>query len=250
MAVLNGKIALVTGGSRGIGREIALQLGAAGAHVIVHFGAQREAAETCLAELVAAGGSGEVLGADLRTLAGVNDLMDAVEVILDGRGLDILINNAGVGIGGTVDTSEEPDFDLMFAVNVKAPLFLVKRAFPLMGQGGRIINLSSEAALGAHPEAVAYSASKGALNAMTISIAPDAGRRGITVNAIAPGATNTDFIAEYAGNPEAWKALENLSPFGRLGSTTDIAALACFLASPDAGWITGQIIAASGGAYL
>lgn len=250
MVALKGKTALVTGGSRGIGREIAHRLGSSGAHVLVHFGTQRDAAESCLAEIVAAGGSGAAIGADLRTLAGVNALMDAVKVQLAGRQLDILINNAGVGIGASVDALEEADFDLMFAVNVKAPLFLVKRAFPLMGQGGRIINLSSEAALGAHPEAVAYSASKGAVNAMTISMAPDAGRRGITVNAIAPGAIDTDFIAEYAADPEAWKALENLSPFGRLGRTTDIAALACFLASPEAGWISGQIIAASGGAYL
>lgn len=250
MADVNGRTALVTGASRGIGRAIAVRLAAAGAYMVLHYGSGRADAEHTLDLVRKAGGDGIVVGAGLETLAGIDALAAALPDLLGGRGLDILVNNAGVGAPGTVEDTDEATFDRLFAVDVKAPFFVTQRILPQVNDGGRIINISSMVALAAHPYAAAYSAAKGALNAMTVSIAAGLGARGITVNAVAPGATATDFIGALLDDPAIRSDLEQKSVFGRIGQPEDIAGVVAFLASPEAGWVTGQVIAASGGAYL
>lgn len=248
MQGLDGKLALVTGASGGIGREIACRLAGAGATVCVHFGANREEANTTLSLLKEKGGSGFIVGADLSSNAGIAALFEQIRS--QHATIDILVNNAGVGAGGTIDATDETTFDRIFTVDVKAPFFVTQQALQMMPDRGRIINISSMVSLAAYPSTVAYSAAKAALNAMTRSIAAGLGPRGITVNAVAPGATETNFLSGVLSNPEFMQAIKDATAFGRLGTPEDIAGVVAFLASPDAGWITGQVIAASGGMHL
>ncbi|MGK2908253.1 MAG: SDR family oxidoreductase [Sphingobium sp.] len=250
MGKLDGKTALVTGASRGIGRAIAMRLAADGAMILVHYGSAQGAAEETLAVIRQAGGIGMLLAADLSSLAGVDQLVAGLRTQLDGQPLDILVNNAGVGAGGTILDTEEASFDRLFAVDVKAPFFVTQRVLPLLVDHGRIINISSVVSMAAYPTTIAYAAAKAALNSMTVSLASGLGPRGITVNAVAPGATATDFLGPMLDDPAIVGILEGASVFGRLGRPEDIVGVVAFLAGPDAAWVTGQIIAASGGMHL
>ncbi|WP_336972047.1 SDR family oxidoreductase [Sphingobium aromaticiconvertens] len=250
MGRLDGKIALVTGASRGIGRAIALRLAADGARIGVHYATARGAAEETLAAIREAGGEGFALSADLSSLSGVEQLADQLRTALDDRPLDILINNAGVGASGTIADTDEASFDRLFMVDVKAPFFVTQRVLPLLADGGRIVNISSVVSMAAYPTTIAYAAAKAALNSMTVSLAAGLGPRGITVNAVAPGATATDFLGPMLDDPAVVDMLEGATVFGRLGKPEDIVGLVAFLAGPEAAWVTGQIIAASGGMHL
>jgi len=165
-------------------------------------------------------------------------------------GLDILVNNAGVGVQGDVENTTEADFDLVFATNVKGLLFVSQHAVPRIRDGGRVINLSSMVGHNAYPGAIAYAATKAAVDSMTMSMALGLGPRKITVNAVAPGATDTDFIAFIMDNEAIVSHLKAQTALGEIGKPRDIAALVAFLASDDAGWITGERIRASGGMHL
>ncbi|WP_431042297.1 glucose 1-dehydrogenase [Streptomyces sp. P1-3] len=251
MGVLTGRTALVTGGSRGIGRAIAERLGRDGARVAVHYGRDETAAKETVEAIGAAGGDAFAIRAELGVPGDAEALWAAFDEQADG--LDILVNNAGItGEREPIGTLTPEDFDKVFAVNAKAPFFVTQQALPRLRDGGRIINVSTALTRGgAMPELIAYSMTKGAVDAFTTHLAKELGPRGITVNAVAPGAVDTDMNAGWLrGNADSLAAMAAASPLGRVGQPEDIAGIAAFLASPDSRWVTGQWIDASGGVLL
>lgn len=254
MGKLTDKVAIVTGGSRGIGRAIATRIGKEGATVAVHYAASRNAAEEVVEEIIRDGGSAFAVGSDLSTLDGVKTLFVAVELELYARfgttGFDILVNNAGTGLAAAIEETKEDDFDSLMSLNVKAPFFMIQQALPHLRKDGRIIQLSSAVTRISLPAIPAYSMSKAAINALTLSLANQLGPRGITINAIAPGFVATDMNAGMLQDQASRQFGADFSIFGRWGEPADIAEIAAFLASPESGWITGQVIDASGGSHL
>jgi len=256
MADLAGKVALVTGASRGIGREIAKRLAADGATVAVHYGANLAAAEETVATIAKAGGRGFVIQADLHTpetsLAKMFEDFDRGLDLCSGQsGLDIIVNNAGQIMFGAVDVLRAEEFDKAFAVDVKAPFFIVQGALPRLRDGGRIINISSGTSRVVNPDVVSYAMAKGALEVFSKTIAQQLGPRGVTVNAVAPGPTATEeFLRMAQGNPSFVEHAKSQSALRRLGVPADIANIVAFLASDEGGWITGQLIDATGGTLL
>ncbi|SDD16204.1 NAD(P)-dependent dehydrogenase, short-chain alcohol dehydrogenase family [Paenibacillus sp. UNCCL117] len=254
MKTLQGKIALVTGASRGIGRAIAGRLAQEGAAVAVHFGKNRTAAEEVVREIQQNGGKAFSVEADLGSADGIQALYAAFDEALkqytDGASFDILVNNAGIGLVASIEETTEAAFDEVIAINVKAPFFLIREALPRLRDGGRIVNLSSFVTRVSLPGIPAYSMSKGAIDALTLALAPQLGPRGITINAIQPGFVATDMNAAALHNPAARQSAAGFSVFGRWGEPADIADIAVFLASPASRWITGQCIDASGGSHL
>ena len=254
MAVLTGKTALVTGAGRGIGREIALRLARDGACIIVHYGSSREAAASVVADIESGGGQGFAVGADLADSKAVRQLFSVIDAELGRRGIegiDILVNNAGIGMPRDLMTITEEDFDRVFAINTKAPLFIAQEAAKRMRAGGRIINISSMVGNRAYGGfAIAYGATKAALDYMTVAMAAALGSRGITVNAIAPGATETDFVGDMMANEQVVSRLKAETALGAVGDPRDIASAVALVASPDSKWITGERIRASGGTLL
>lgn len=247
------KVALVTGASRGIGRSIATHLAARGYLVAAHYGRRRDEAELTLQTIKASGGEAFVLGADLSHADAIETLFGELDAELTKRGhdhIDVLVNNAGIGGGGGIADVKEAKFDRLFATNVKGTFLVTQHALPRLSDGGRIINISSMVSLAAYPGSIAYAMTKAALNSFTVSLAAELGGRGITVNAVAPGATDTEFIAEYVATPEGRQFFSSAAALGRLGTAEDIAGVVAFLASAEGGWITGQIIQASGGMHL
>lgn len=254
MKRLHGKTALVTGGSRGIGRGIALRLAEEGALVAVHFGNNRAAADDVVRTIESKGGHAFAVGAKLESVAGVMQLVRSLEEELirrtgDNR-FDILVNNAGIGTSQTLEETTEEAFDELFAVNVKAPFFLVQQALPLLRDGGRIINISSGVTRIAYPHIMAYNLTKGAINTFTLHLAQLLGPRGITVNAVLPGIVDTDVNASWLHTPEGQKHASEMSALGRVGEPSDIADVVFFLSSSDSRWVTGQIVDATGGSHL
>lgn len=254
MKRLEGKIALVTGGSRGIGKGIALRLAQEGALVIVHYGNRRVAAEEVVRAIGAHGGQAFAIGANLETVAGVTDLVQTMQetlLRLTGQNrIDILVNNAGIGTSNTLEETTEEEFDTIFAVNVKAPFFLVQQTLQLLRDGGRVINISSGVTRIAYPHIMAYNLTKGAINTFTLQLAKLLGPRGITVNAVLPGIVDTDVNAEWLHTPEGQQHAAEMSALGRIGEASDIADIVAFLSSSDGRWITGQMVDATGGSHL
>ncbi|WP_309119409.1 SDR family oxidoreductase [Paenibacillus sp.] len=254
MGKLVNKVAIVTGGSRGIGRAIAQRLGREGATVVVHYAANRSAAEEVVGEIIGGGGSAFSLGSDLGTLDGIHTFYAGLERELATRfgtaGFDILVNNAGTGLAAAIEDTKEEDFDSLMSLNVKAPFFMIQQALPHLRNDGRIIQISSAVTRMSLPAIPAYSMSKAAVNGLTLSLAKQLGPRGITINAIAPGFVATDMNAGMLQDPGSRRFGADFSIFGRWGEPQDIADIAAFLASPEGGWITGQILDASGGSHL
>ncbi|MFF5934748.1 SDR family oxidoreductase [Streptomyces sp. NPDC012508] len=247
MGALTGKTALVTGGSRGIGRGIAERLGRDGARVAVHYGTNETAAKETVAAIEEAGGEAFAIGQELGVQGDAAALWERFDDLADG--LDILVNNAGIGTSRPFATIDEAEYDRVFAVNTKAAFFLAQRGAERLRDGGRIINIStglSHAAI--MPELIAYAMSKSALDTFTRYLSKVLGGRGITVNAVAPGIVDTDVNADWLrGNEEAWAGAAALSTLGKVGTPADIADVVAFLASNDGRWVTGQWIDATGG---
>ncbi|MBB4917229.1 SDR family oxidoreductase [Streptosporangium saharense] len=250
MGVLAGKTALVTGGSRGIGRAVAVRLAAEGALVAVHYGGNDAAARETVARIEEAGGQAFAVQARFGEKDAVDRLFEGLTGGLAGRGLDILVNNAGIGSSNPISQVTPEEFDRLLTVNVTVPFFVIQRALPLLNDGGRIVNMGSTASRFAVSMQIGYTISKAAIEAMAPTLANDLGRRGITVNTVAPGAVRTDMTAGYTSIPEAVATLESITALGRLGEPEDVADVVTFLASPQARWITGQTVDVSGGTYL
>ena len=247
MSNLKGKTALVTGASRGIGKYTAERLAKDGARVAVHYGKSKEAALETVANIIAQGGSAFAIEADLSLPHATETLWKAFDQQSDH--VDIIVNNAGEVVYGTIRDIVEEDFERLYAVNVKAPLFIIQHGLKRMRDGGRIINLSSAAAYMASPMATMYAGTKGAMSTLTRTIAWDLGDRKITVNAVAPGFTDTDMSTWFA-QPGAREWAAGQASLGRVGEPSDIGDIIAFLASDDARWVNGQIIDASGGGLL
>lgn len=251
MSTLTGKIALVTGGSRGIGRAIARRLAREGARVAVHYGHDETLAQETVASIERDGGQAFAIRAELGTAGDVDTLFAALAAELEDLRLDILVNNAGGSMKvGSIEGTTTQQFDQVFALNVRAPFFVIQRALPLLPAGGRIINISSADTRIALPVELAYSMAKGALNVLGRTLAHAVGERGITVNTVAPGITDTEPNVWIHATPEMESRTASASALGRIGQPADIADIVAFLASEDARWITGHLIDATGGTFL
>ena len=251
MADLTGKTALVTGASRGIGRGITQRLATDGALVAVHYGSNEVAATETVEKIQANGGRAFAVRAELGVDGDVDTLFAGLEEGLSGQRLDILVNNAGTGAHlGSIEQTTPEEFDRVFAVNVRAPFFIIQRALPLLRDGGRIINISSADTRIAITNEIAYAMTKGAVNVLGLTLANALGERGITVNTVAPGVTDTEPNAWLHDNPEISATTASAAALGRIGQPADIADVVAFLASHDARWITGHLVDATGGMLL
>jgi 3-oxoacyl-[acyl-carrier protein] reductase len=246
---LEGKVALVTGASRGIGRAIAEKLAADGATVAVHYGRNGKFAEETVAGIEKAGGKAFPVGADLTAKDAATKLFDAFDRAAPRNGgkFDILVNNAGIAPLVGFSETTEAQFDELIAVNVRAPFFIAQEAVKRLKDGGRIINLSSVVARLPAKGLAAYSLTKPAIDSLTKSLAFDLGQRNITVNAVAPGVIATDMTAAFTGSQEADAGVMSGQALKRIGQADDIADVVSFLAGPRARWITGETIEVSGG---
>ena len=248
MVNLSGKTALVTGASRGIGRASALELARGGAQVLVHYGRGKAEAEGVAAQIRNAGGRAEVVASDLAAPDGAHNLAKQVRGIVGDR-LDILVANAGVAKSANIEDTTVEDFDRLFAVNVRAPFFLVQQTLPILGKGSSIVFVSSLAAHAVVGTIAAYAATKGAIDTLVKHFAAALGPRGIRVNAVAPGVVDTDmsnFIKTEAGQ----KYTLAMQAIQRLARPEDIGPVVAFLASDDARWITGDTVRVDGGSKL
>ncbi|MFF3941382.1 SDR family oxidoreductase [Streptomyces phaeofaciens] len=250
MSELTGRTALVTGASRGIGQAVAARLAGKGAMVIVHFGTDEDGAAATVDAIERDGGTALAVGAELGVDDDVETLFEGVEAGLAGRPLDILVNNAAAAPAGPLGVTTRAEFDHLFAVNVRAPYFIIQRALPLLREGGRIVTLSSVATRMANPAQTSFAMTKGAVETMSMTLADQLGARGITVNAVAPGATRTATNGASFEAPGLAELIAGSTALGRLGRPDDVADVVVFLASDAAHWITGQVIDASGGLFL
>ncbi|WP_172384725.1 SDR family oxidoreductase [Streptomyces sp. MNP-20] len=253
MGELDIRTALVTGGSRGIGRAVALRLAGEGALVAVHYGGNDAAAAKTVAQIAEMGGRAFAVRARFGESGAVDRLFDGLAAGLADHGadgLDILVNNAGMHSVSSIGQLTEEEFARLLTINVSTPVFVVQRALPLLRDGGRIVNVGSASTRIADPHQIGYTVTKAALAALGPSLANELGRRGITVNTVEPGVVLTDMIAHYAEVPEAVAGLESITALGRIGEPEDVADVVGFLAGPRGRWVTGQSIDVSGGTYL
>ncbi len=252
---LKGKVALVTGSSRSIGKGIAQALAQEGALVAINYSSNQNAADATVKEIEAAGGQAFAVKGNIGSLQDIEKLFADMDTQLQERtgsnSIDILVNNAGVIEFGTVEISSEEAFDKVFSVNVKGTYFVTQQALKRMPNGGRIINTTSTAARITEPDYGIYSMSKGTIEVFTKTLAKELGSRNITVNAVSPGWIETDLNRDFwQKNPEVPAQAARMSALGRTGTVSDVAGVALFLASAEASFVTGQILEASGGYYL
>ena len=248
MPSLNGKTALVTGASRGIGRATALALAAAGAQVLVHYGRGATEADGVVAEIRKAGGRADAVAADLAAPDGPHKLAKLTRNIVGDR-LDVLVANAGLSKSATIEDTTIEDFDKLFAVNVRAPFFLVQQLLPILSKGSCVVLLSSLAARGVVGTIPVYAATKGAIDTLVKHFASLLAARGVRVNAVAPGVVETDgskFTKTDAGRDFAL----GMQALKRVAQPDDIGGVIAFLASEDARWMTGDTIHVDGGSKL
>ena len=244
MASLAGKVAIVTGASRGIGRAIALRLSQEGASVVVNYARGAEQAKDVVSAIEAAGGKALAVQADVRKTAEIRDLFDRTQETYSQ--IDILVNNAGVILYKPLAEVTEAEFDNLFAINVKGTFFACQEAAKRMAEGGRIVNFSSSTTAMMLPTYGAYVATKGAVEQLTRSLAKELGDRQITVNVISPGPTDTELFT-VGKTAEQIQRFTQMTALGRLGKVEDIADVTAFLCSEQARWITGQNIRVNGG---
>ncbi|HYR89868.1 MAG TPA: SDR family oxidoreductase [Terriglobia bacterium] len=255
MAALNGKTALVTGASRGIGRSTALALAKAGARVLVHYGRSAQDAESLVAAIRGEGGSADSISADLATPDGPILLAKQVRSMA-GERLDILVANAGISKAAKLQDSTVADFDNLFATNVRAPFFLVQQLVPILGEGSNIIVISSIGARAVvgnpgldRPSIMAYTSTKGALETLVKNWAAIFGPLVVRVNAVAPGVIDTD-MSNFTKTEAGREIALGMQALKRIGKPEDVADVVVFLASDAARWITGASIPVDGGSKL
>jgi NAD(P)-dependent dehydrogenase (short-subunit alcohol dehydrogenase family) len=248
MSNLTGKTALVTGASRGIGRATALALARAGAQVIVHYSRGAKEADAVVAEIRGAGGRADAVAADLAAPDGAHRLASRVRDIVGAR-LDILVANAGVAKSVSIEETTVEDFDNLFAVNVRAPFFLVQQLLPILGRGSAVVLVSSLAAHATVGTLAAYASTKGAIDTLVKHFASAFGPRGIRVNAVAPGVVETE-MSSFAKTDAGRDFTLSLQALQRIAQPEDIADAVTFLASEEARWITGDTLRVDGGSKL
>jgi 3-oxoacyl-[acyl-carrier protein] reductase len=247
MGKLTGKVAVVTGASKGIGAGIAKALAAAGAQVVVNYASSKEGAERVVEEIAGKEGKAVAIQADVAKAADVKRLFAETKKAF-GK-VDVLVNNAGVYQFGPLEQANEAEFHREFSTNVLGPILATQAALPLFpAEGGSVINVSSVASRVGMPNSVIYSATKGALDTVSEVLASELAGRKIRVNTLSPGSVETEgFHAQGYSGGEIEKQLVARTGFGRLGQPEDIAKVAVFLASDESGWITGERLTASGG---
>lgn len=246
--VLSGQVALVTGGSRGIGRAVCVALASQGAFVFVNYASRKEAADETVAACRAAGGDGAAVGFDVGVSSQVDEAFERIKS--EKQKIDILVNNAGVTYNGLLLRLKDEDWERTIRTNLTGTLYCSRAAAKLMVRSryGRIVNLSSVVAEMGNEGQAPYVAAKAGVIGLTKSMARELSSRGITVNSITPGFIETDMTSEL---PEAAKGeYMNKIPLGRFGSAADVAAAVSFLSSPGAGYITGQVLGVNGGLYM
>jgi 3-oxoacyl-[acyl-carrier protein] reductase len=244
-AELTGKVAIVTGAARGIGRAVAEALGGRGASVLVNYASNSDAATQVVQSIRSAGGQAEPLELRLKDAGTANELFDAA-FKLWGR-VDILVLNAGVARFGPITSFSEADFDQMFASNARAPFFAMQQAATRMSESGRIVSISASLTGVGYDNTALYAGTKGALEQFTLAASKELGKRGLTCNCVSPGATDTDLYRGLA--PEAaQQAARQRSPFKRLGEPREIAEVVAFLAGEGGRWVSGQNIRVNGAA--
>ncbi|WP_174292920.1 SDR family NAD(P)-dependent oxidoreductase [Sphingomonas bacterium] len=248
------KIAIVTGGSRGIGRDTVLRLAARGETCILTFNANQAEADKVVALAQEAGGRAAALQLDVGDAASFDGFVDRVRETLAAWGaerFDHLVNNAGTSSNKTLETITADEMDALYAVHFKGPLFLTQKLLPLMNDGGRIVNLSSGLARFAMAGRIGYGPIKAAVEALSRNMAFELGPRGITVNIVAPGAIATDFSGGIVrDNPEVAKAVAAAAALGRVGLPEDVGPVIAGLLSDEFGWVNAQRIEVSGGAHI
>jgi len=251
----NQKIALVTGGNRGLGKNTALRLAGCGADSIITYHNHKEEADSVVSEIEAKDQRAVALQLDVGDIKSFDGFIQQVSNTLKdkwGRDkFDFLINNAGIGAHGTVEQMTEEDFDRLFNIHFKGVYFLTQKAIPLLNDNGRVINISSGLARFTLPGYSAYASMKGAIETFTRYIAKELGGRGITANLVAPGAIETDFNkSRFDANPQIKEMIASQTALGRVGVPDDIGGVVAFLCSEDARWVNGQRLEASGGMFL
>ncbi len=255
MKNISDKIALITGGSRGLGKDMALRLADYGSDVILTYNSKKEEAEKVAADIESKGQKAAVLQFNVADIKSFDKFLEQVsKLIKDKWGkdkFDILINNAGIGATIPFINVTEEDFDSFMNIHFKGVYFLTQKSLPMMNDNGRIINLSSGTARFVNPGYSVYASMKGAIEVFTKYIAREIGARGITVNVVAPGAIETDFNnAAIRNNPQVKTRIASITALGRVGIAEDIGGVVAFLCTEDARWITGQRIEVSGGMNL
>lgn len=244
----DGRVALVTGGSRGIGRAVALALGKQGAHVVVNYAQNEAAAIEVVAAIGAAGGKAEACRFDVSSEAAVEAAFK--DIVGRHKRLDVLVNNAGISVDGLLLRVKEADLDKTFATNVKGAIYCAREAMRTMMRAryGRIVTISSVVGEMGNVGQVTYSAAKAALIGMTKSMAREYASRSVTVNAVTPGFIETDMTSGLT--EEHREEMKRHTPLGRFGVADDVAAAVVYLASPEAGFVTGEILRVNGGLYM
>lgn len=241
---LKNKVAIVTGSSRGIGTHIAKSLSHAGAKVVVNYANDQAGADRVVAEIHSAGGVAIAVRADVSKTSEVKALFDAT-IAKFGK-VDLLINNAGIAIYKLIKDTTDDDFDRIFDINVRGVFLTLREAATRLADGGRIVNLSSSVTRLMMPAYGSYSATKAAVEQLTRVFAKEVGQRGITVNSISPGPTNTELFT--AGkSEETIKRLASMAALCRIGEPDDIARVVLFLVSDEAAWVTAQNLGVNGG---
>ncbi|HEX5082962.1 MAG TPA: SDR family oxidoreductase [Blastocatellia bacterium] len=248
------KIALVTGGSRGLGRNVALNLARKGNDVVLTYHQNKEEGEAVAAEIGGLGRKAVALKldvGDLRQFDGFRDaLAQALKTNWNRKDFDFLINNAGINRPSTIDQTTEEAFDELLNVHFKGVYFLTQKLLPLIANGGRIVNTSTGLARFATPGYAAYASMKGAIEVFTRYLAKELGPRGIAANVVAPGAIETDFTSDSLERPGAKNFIASNTALGRVGVPDDIGGVVAFLCSEDGRWVNAQRLEASGGMFL
>ncbi len=255
MKTLERKIALVTGSSRGLGKEMAMRLAQQGADILVTYNSNKEQAENTVKEIEALGQKAVAFQLNTGDSSSFDNFFSDVKTTLKQQWntskFDILVNNAGIIAHEMIAETSEATFDNLMNIQLKGPFFITQQALPLLNDGGRIINISTGLARFSLPGYGAYASMKAGIEAFTRYLAKELGSRQITANVIAPGAINTDMNKDaLEKNPELEKILSSVTALGRVGVAEDIGGVVAFLASEDARWVNGQRIEASGGMFL